>query len=123
MQAEEDYTSFGMGLEFVPADVPLRLSARGEYRDGDAPSTKLWSVAGDVAISRSLAVLSRQELLQTEQSQSIGPGLTRRIYSLWGLAFQPIKSDKLNVLTKFSWLDEGDEVCVTGRRIKELDAL
>ncbi len=30
----------------------------------------------------------------------------RRLSSLWGMAFRPIKTDALNVLAKFEWRDE-----------------
>ncbi|MEE9243143.1 MAG: hypothetical protein V3U55_03695, partial [Mycobacterium sp.] len=106
LQAEEDYWSAGLGVELLPPEAPYRLSARGEYRDGDIRSTRLVTLAGDVSINRSLALLSRQELLRTEQRMAGGTGLSRRLATLWGVAFRPINSDALNILTKFSWLEE-----------------
>ena len=83
---------------------------RGEYRDGTAFSTRLATMAGDVSINRSLAVLSRQEFLETERRLATGPGISSRLSSLWGLAFRPIKTDALNVLAKFEWRDETNPV-------------
>ncbi len=106
LQTEEDYWSAGLGIELLPPNAPYRLSMRGEYRDGTALSTRLATMAGDVSINRSLAILSRQEFLESERRLTTGPGITRRLSSLWGLAFRPIKTDALNVLAKFEWRDE-----------------
>ncbi len=106
LQDEEDYWSAGLGVEFLPQGAPYRVTARGEYRDGDRLSTRLVTLAGDLAVNRSLAVLSRQEVLSTEQTLATGTETGRRVASLWGVAFRPIGSDAVNVLTKFSWLDE-----------------
>lgn len=109
-QAEEDYWAAGLGVELLPPDAPYRLSLRGEYRDGAAVSTRLAGVAGEVSFSRSLAVLSRQEYLESEQLQPTGWVPSRRIASLWGLALRPVGTDALNILTKFSWQDESNPV-------------
>ncbi|MEE8116694.1 MAG: hypothetical protein V3T28_06270, partial [Gemmatimonadales bacterium] len=106
LQTEEDYWSAGIGVELLPPDAPYRLSARGEYRDGTVLSTQLATMAGDVSINRSLAILSRQEFQRTMQQRATGPALSRRLASLWGVAFRPIKGDALNILTKFSWMHE-----------------
>ncbi len=110
LQAEEDYWSAGLGIEVLPPDAPYRVTARAEYRDGDARSTRLVTVAYDVSLNRSLAVLSRQEFLQTEQNLSGRPAFSQRLSVLWGLAFRPIKTDALNVLTKFEWVDETNPI-------------
>jgi hypothetical protein len=105
LQAEENYWSIGMGAEFLQPGSPLRLGARGELRNGDTRSTRLVTVAGDVSLNRSLAVLSRQELLRTDQN---GAGtLTRghRYSTLWGLALRPVHTDVLNLLGKVEWID------------------
>ncbi len=106
LQDEEDYWSVSGGVELLPAGAPYRVTGRGEYRDGDRLSTRLVTLAGDVSINRSLAILSRQELLRTEQALATGSRNSRRVASLWGVAFRPIRSDAVHVLTKFSWLDE-----------------
>jgi uncharacterized repeat protein (TIGR01451 family) len=106
LQDEEDYWSVGGGVEFLPTGAPYRLTGRGEYRNGNQLSTRLVTLAGDVSLNRSLAILSRQELLRTEQTLATGSRNSRRVASLWGVAFRPIKSDAVHVLTKFSWLDE-----------------
>jgi uncharacterized repeat protein (TIGR01451 family) len=108
LQAEEDYWSVGLGVELLPTAAPYRLSARGEYRDGELQSTQLMTVAGDVSINRSLAILSRQEFLRIEQLQPNDVTLRRRLHSLWGAAFRPINTDALNVLAKFSWMEEAN---------------
>ena len=106
LQAEEDYWSAGLGIELLPPNAPYRMSMRGEYRDGTAFSTRLATMAGDFSINRSLAILSRQEFLESERRLATGPAITRRLSSLWGMAFRPIKTDALNVLAKFEWRDE-----------------
>lgn len=105
LQEEEDYWSVGLGVELLPAGSPYRLSARGELRDGDIRSSRLVTVAGDVSLSRSVALLSRHELLATEQVLA-GSATTHRQYSsLNGLAIRPTGSDGLNVLAKFAYVD------------------
>ncbi len=108
VQNEEDYWSLGLGVELLPLEKPYRLSARGEYRDGNFQNTQFLSMAGDISINRSLAILSRQEFQRTEQFQADQSFLRKRLHSLWGAAFRPISSDALNVLTKFSWLEESN---------------
>ena len=106
LQAEEDYWSAGLGVELLPENAPFRLSARGEYRDGDVFDTRLFTLGGEASLNRSLGLLSRQEYQQTEQVVGTGTDLRRRMSSLWGLAWRPVGSDVLNVLTKFSWLED-----------------
>jgi hypothetical protein len=105
LQVEEDYWSAGMGAEYLQPGSPLRLSTRGEYRDGTIRSTKLVTVAGDVSLSRSLALLSRQELLGTDQNVSGTRTRDHRYSTLWGLAVRPVHSDALNLLGKMEWID------------------
>jgi uncharacterized repeat protein (TIGR01451 family) len=103
LQTEDDYWSAGAGLELLPKGAPYRLSARGEYKEGALQSTRLATVAGDVAFNASLALLTRQEF-----SQNARPGapLSRQLSSLWGLAFRPARTDRLNMLAKLQWTDE-----------------
>jgi len=103
LQTEDDYWSAGAGLELLPKGAPYRLSARGEYKDGALQSTRLATVAGDVAFDASLALLTRQQFSQDARSSA---PLSRRLSSLWGLAFRPAHTDRLNVLAKFQWTDE-----------------
>jgi len=105
LQTEEDYWSVGFGAEFLKPGSPLRLSARSEYRNGDIRSTALVTVAGDVSLNRSLAVLSRQELLRSDQNASGVTARGHRYSTLWGLAFRPVHSDALNLLGKVEWLN------------------
>jgi uncharacterized repeat protein (TIGR01451 family) len=102
LQPEDNYWSFGAGMELLPAHAPYRLSARGEYKDGALQSTRLVSVAGDIAFDASLALLTRQ---QFSQNALTGAPLSRQISSLWGLAFRPAHSDRLNMLAKIQWTD------------------
>ena len=107
LQAEEDYWAAGMGIELLPADAPYRLSARGEFREGSFLSTRLATVAGDLSINRSLALLARQEYQHTEQFGGATPDVRRlRLSALGGLAFRPVRSEQLNVLAKLSWTQE-----------------
>ena len=105
LQPEDDYWSAGLGFEYMP-EAPYRLSARGEYRDGDVQSNQLFGIAGDVALNRSLAILTRNEYVRSEQNLALEQRASRRVSSIWGLAFRPTGSDNLNVLTKLEWLDE-----------------
>ncbi|NNG15954.1 MAG: hypothetical protein HKM89_05675, partial [Gemmatimonadales bacterium] len=106
LQPEEDYWSIGLGAEFLPANAPYRASARGEYRDGDFRSTRLFTLAGDVSLNKSLAILSRQEFVESDQHSTTTSSLfSRRFSSLWGVAFRPINSDRLNILAKFELVD------------------
>jgi len=107
-QPEEDYWAAGLGVELLPPNAPYRLSARGEYRDGEFTSSRLVTLAGDVSIGRSLAILSRSEYLWNQNSAALGSPISERKSTLWGLAFRPIGSDALNVLTKFQWLEESN---------------
>jgi len=106
LETEDDYWALGVGVELLPHSAPYRMSARGELRDGTALSSRLFTVAGDVAFNRSLALLSRQELMRTEHATELSLDVSRRVASLWGLAFRPIKSNRLNALAKISWLEE-----------------
>jgi hypothetical protein len=100
LQQEDDYWSAAAGIELVPADRPYRLSARAEYKDGTLQSSNLMTVAGDVAFDSSIALLTRQQFTQNEL-----PNMprARQVSSLWGLAFRPAKSDRLNMLAKIQW--------------------
>jgi uncharacterized repeat protein (TIGR01451 family) len=101
-QPEGDYWSAGAGLELLPADKPYRLTARGEYKDGTLQSSRLVTVAGDVALDAALALLTRQQISQNELP---GQPRARELSSLWGLAFRPAKTDRLNMLVKMEWTD------------------
>ena len=101
-QAEDDYWSAAAGLELVPADRPYRLSARAEYKDGNLQRSRLMTVAGDVAFDQSLALLTRQQISQNELPAT---PTARQLSSLWGLAFRPAKTDRLNMLVKLQWTD------------------
>jgi uncharacterized repeat protein (TIGR01451 family) len=103
LQTEGDYWSAGAGLELLPKGAPYRLSVRGEYKDGVLQSTRLATVTGDVAFDASLALLTRQVFSQDARA---GAPLSRQLSSLWGLAFRPAHTDRLNVLAKFQWTDE-----------------
>jgi hypothetical protein len=110
LQAEDDYWSFGAGAELIPTDAPYRASARGEYRDGDFASTRLFSLAGDISVNRSLAVLSRNEYVWTQQMLQDSDVARWRTSALLGVAFRPVGNDALNVLTKFEWLSENNPI-------------
>jgi uncharacterized repeat protein (TIGR01451 family) len=107
LQTEDDYWSAGAGLELVPKGAPYRVTARGEYRDGTLQSTRLATVAGDVAFASSLALLTRQEYSQNALATA---PLSRRVSSLWGLALRPAHTDRLNMLAKFQWTEDRNPV-------------
>jgi len=77
LETEDDYWSLGVGVELLPAATPYRMSARGEMRDGTALASRLFTLAGDVAVNRSLALLSRQELMRTERDTPLGTDVSR----------------------------------------------
>ncbi len=102
LQTEDNYWSAGLGFELLPKQGPYRMSARGEVRDGALQSTRLVTVAGDVSLDRSLALLTRQQF--TQNALSSAP-LSRQLSSVWGLAFRPARSDRFNMLAKLQWTD------------------
>jgi len=136
VQDEEDYWSLALGTELLPKAAPYRLSARAELREGELRSTRLLSAAGAFSFTPALALLSRQELLQDNMTLTTGPVDSRRLWSLWGVAFRPTASDRWNVLGKVEWLDvrnpqgggvlasQGDEArtILTGETIYEASA-
>ncbi|HYX81014.1 MAG TPA: hypothetical protein VE714_01395, partial [Gemmatimonadales bacterium] len=107
LQTEGDYWSAGAGIELLPKQAPYRLTARGEYKDGSLQSTRLATVSGDVALAASLALLTRQEFAQNALA---GAPLARRLSSLWGVAFRPARTDRLNLLAKFQWTEDRNPV-------------
>ncbi|MGH9262043.1 MAG: hypothetical protein ACRD08_19465, partial [Acidimicrobiales bacterium] len=108
VQAEEDYWSAGAGVEYLP-NAPYRLAGRAEFKDGALGTSGLVTLAGDAALDASLALLSRQELFRSERGGA-GASLSRRVSSLWGDAFRPARTDRLNVLTKVQWTDEHNPI-------------
>ena len=109
LQAEEDYWSAGAGLELLPERAPYRLAARAELKVGELGSSGLVTLAGDAALDASLALLSRQEFFRTERVVA-GPALSRRFSSVWGVAFRPARTDRVNMLAKFQWTDEENPI-------------
>lgn len=107
LQTEGDYWSAAAGVELLPAGAPYRLTARGEYKDGALQSTRLATVAGDMTFAASFALLTRQEF-----SQNALPGvpLSRRVSSLWGVALRPARTNRINMLAKFQWMDDRNPV-------------
>lgn len=106
LQNEEDYTAFGLGAELLPSQKPYRLSARGEYRDGTLRSVRMVDASGDVSFARSLALLERTGYTQTMQSQpTLTSSLSRKMSTMWGLAFRPIGGDALNALAKVQYVN------------------
>ena len=105
LQSEEDYWAASLGAELLPRDRPVRASLRAEVRDGSLRSTRLFAAAGAISFTPAFALLSRQELLQNDMVLPTGPQQSRRLWSLWGVAFRPTRSDRLNLLGKFEWLD------------------
>jgi uncharacterized repeat protein (TIGR01451 family) len=105
LQDEENYKSAAIGVEFLPSAARYRMSTRGEYRDGDVRSVRLMEFAGDMSVDTSLAVLARAGLQRTTQQTPGDAGLSRRVGTLWGLAFRPAHSDALNALAKVEYVD------------------
>jgi len=136
VQVEDDYWSFGAGAELLPLSKPYRASARAELREGELRSTRLLSAAGSLSFSPGLALLSRQEFVQDHLQLTTGLRESRRLWSLWGVAFRPTRSDRWNLLGKVEWLDthnpqasgvltnEGDEnrFIVAGEAVYEATA-
>src|SRR5439155_24595753 len=93
----------GHALELRPRRPAYRSSARGEHERRTGQSPRSAPVAGGTAVDGCLALLPRQGF-----SQGARPGapLSRHLSSLWGLAFRPAGTDRLNMLAKFQWTDE-----------------
>jgi hypothetical protein len=104
LQNEEDYTALGLGAELLPQGAPYRLSARGEYRDGTLRSVRMFDASGDISVAKSLALLEKSNFMQTLQSDAAS-SLSRRLSTMWGLAFRPIGGDALNALAKVEYVD------------------
>lgn len=105
LQEEENYKSASLGVEFLPAAARYRMTTRGEYRNGDLRSVRLMEFAGDMSLDTSFAVLTRGGLLRTTQQIPGEAGLSRRVGTLWGLAFRPAHSNALNMLAKVEYVD------------------
>jgi len=106
LQSEENYWSAGFGAEYLPEQSPYRFSLRSEWRDGEERTSKLLSMAGAADVTKSFAVLTRQEFQASEDRQTSGWVSHQRIASLNGLAFRPVGSDALNLLAKVEVIDE-----------------
>ena len=106
LQEEEDYTAFGLGIDLHPKEAPYQMTLRAEHRDGELRSVRNLEMTGDVSIRRSLAFLTRADLLRTQQSSPGQPGISRRHSILSGLAFRPVKGDALNMLAKIEYVSE-----------------
>lgn len=104
-QPEGNYTSASFGTEYLPENKPYRASLRAENRDGNLSSTRLATVAGDVAFNAGLGLLSRSEFVERDVFGSLTTRYTRERSTLWGLAYRPTKRDDLNILFKFGWKD------------------
>jgi len=105
LQQEENYWSVGAGAEYLPQLAPYRLSARAEFKDGDINSNRLLALAGDIAFKPGLALLTRQNLLKTEQANADTTIFGHAYVSLWGLAFRPTRDNTWNILAKFQWIN------------------
>lgn len=104
-QPESNYTSASVGTEYLPEGKPYRASFRAENRDGNISSTRLATLAGDVAFNAGLGLLSRSEFVERDVIGSLTTRYTRERSTLWGLAYRPTQRDDLNVLFKFGWKD------------------
>ncbi|MEM7417268.1 MAG: hypothetical protein AAF389_17325 [Gemmatimonadota bacterium] len=104
-QPEGNYTSASFGTEYLPENKPYRASLRAENRDGNLSSTRLATVAGDIAFNAGLGLLSRSEFVERDVFGSLTTRYTRERSTLWGLAYRPTQRDDLNILFKFGWKD------------------
>jgi hypothetical protein len=100
LREEEDYTSFSLGVEFLPAEAPYRLSSRGEAREGESYSSRLFTLSGDAVLGKSLALFSRQQYGHREMAR----GTSEDIRGDLGLAFRPVSTNALNLLGKATWI-------------------
>jgi len=105
-QAEENYWSAGLGAEYLPAQAPYRLSLRSEVRDGTERSSRLFTLAGAVDLTKSFAVITRQEFQGADDHLASGRIQHQRLSSINGLAFRPVGSDALNFLAKVQVIDD-----------------
>jgi hypothetical protein len=107
-QREDDYWSGGLGLEYLPAEAPYRVSIKGERKEGNLERFNLGTVAGDIALGGSFALLGRQEYMLREAGPEALAGFGRmsRRASILGLALRPEATQTINALVELRWLDE-----------------
>ena len=105
-QAEENYWSAGLGAEYLPAQAPYRLSLRSEVRNGTERSSRLFTLAGAADLTKSFAVITRQEFQGADDHLATGRINHQRLSSINGLAFRPVGTDALNFLAKVQVIDE-----------------
>jgi hypothetical protein len=108
VQTEEDYSAASLGIDWAPQGGAYRMSAKGELRDGDTGSRTRIEGAADLAVSRTLALLARQELAD-ERRLDLGGGDVQRANrrTILGMAMRPLDDDRINALFKLDYrMDE-----------------
>lgn len=102
-QPNPDGWSAAVGLEILPARETPRLTARGEMRDGEEQRGYRVNLAGDLALGRSAALLTRTDWVEDERLGLAGKDRSRRTSSVLGMALRPVRSDAFNALAKLEW--------------------
>src|SRR5262249_718038 len=90
-----DFTSLGVGFEYLPARV--KLTTRYELRLGDVEDQHVLTAAGATRLTDALSLFTRERLYLVNPAAADarldGDGLL-------GLAYRPLASDRLNFLFK-----------------------
>jgi uncharacterized repeat protein (TIGR01451 family) len=101
-QTERDRWSVAGGVDYMPMDSTVRVSARAERHGGAEQRGFRVDVSGDMPFGKSLAVITRHDWSITER-MGFEWTESRRERSLAGLAYRPIQHDALNLLAKLEW--------------------
>lgn len=107
-QQESDYWSAGLGVEFLPAKKPYRVTAKGEHKTGQQEKVTSAMLSGDIALGNSFALLSRQEFMRHETGAAAETPVAPLEHkaSIWGLALRPSSSNSLNALVELRWVSD-----------------
>ncbi|MGI9189788.1 MAG: hypothetical protein ACR2F9_06550, partial [Longimicrobiaceae bacterium] len=104
LQTEEDYSAASLGIDWAPQGGAYRMSAKGELRDGDTGRRARLAAAADVAVSRTLALLARQELAEEQRLDLSGGDVERASRrTILGMAMRPLDDDRINALFKLDY--------------------
>jgi len=90
-----DFTALGVGLEYLPARV--KFTTRYELRLGELEDRHVFTTGGATRLTDSLSLFSRQRLFLVNPDAA---GARLDGDGLLGLAYRPLRDDRLNFLVK-----------------------
>jgi uncharacterized repeat protein (TIGR01451 family) len=103
VQREENRWTTAAGVQYMPSDSSLRVSARGELQGGAERRGYRWDVSADMPVSQSLALVTRHDWQASERMAEQWTEANRRERSLVGIAYRPAHNNSLNFLGKLEW--------------------